>query len=323
MSYATPLLVAILVTLASAHSHHRHHEHTHDHEHEHLHGHIQSINRGHTSLEVDNVWLYAIGSSVVVGIAPIAILSFISIQPGSLSLNTFLAFAVGGLLGDVFLHILPHAITPHRHTGSGEHSHDSSWGLQLIAGFLLFFLIDKFVRAYSGSVHSHGKKDDDALPTSSASLIATRYLNMAADFAHNFTDGMAIGSAFSSTNSYHVGMTTVLAILLHEVPHEIGDFAILIQSGMSKRSAMWVQVVTAIGAVLGTVVGIIVEGSTDGVSWVMPFTAGGFLYIATVAVIPELLDATSGTKSPIVQAAKEVAALCFGVGLMLLVGLLE
>lgn len=85
------------------------------------------------------------------------------------------------------------------------------------------------------------------------------YLNLAADFAHNFTDGLAIGASYLAGNS--IGIITTLTILFHEVPHEIGDFAILIQSGCSKSKAMTLQLITAIGALSGTVLSLAAEGN--------------------------------------------------------------
>ena len=150
-----------------------------------------------------------------------------------------------------------------------------------------------------------------------ASIKVSAYLNLAADFAHNFTDGLAIGA------SYHAGMTvgtvTTLTILLHEIPHEIGDFAILIQSGFSRRRAMLLQLVTALGAMVGTLCGLVMESQGSSTSlWILPFTAGGFIYIATVAVIPELLD-----KSSLWQSIKELIAMSFGISMMVLITLIE
>ena len=144
------------------------------------------------------------------------------------------------------------------------------------------------------------------------------YLNLAADFTHNFTDGLAIGASYLV--SVNVGMVTTLTILIHEVPHEIGDFAILIQSGCSKHRAMMLQLVTAVGALLGTVVGLVAESSGSGMAtlWILPFTAGGFIYIALVSVLPELLEDTT-----LGQTLKELVTLIIGVGLMVFITYLE
>jgi zinc transporter 7 len=118
----------------------------------------------------------------------------------------------------------------------------------------------------------------------------------------------------------NVGIITTLTILLHEVPHEIGDFAILVQSGATKERAMMLQLVTAMGAMMGTVVGLLLGGTFGAVSIILPFTAGGFIYIATVGVIPEIL---ANEKATVAQNLKEVAAMLTGIALMVVIGWLE
>ena len=143
------------------------------------------------------------------------------------------------------------------------------------------------------------------------------YLNLAADFTHNLTDGLAIGASYLAGRS--IGIVTTITILLHEVPHEIGDFAILIQSGCSRRKAMRLQLITAVGALTGTFISLFAEGLGESASyWILPFTAGGFIYIATVSVIPELLENTSFW-----QSIKEVFALLVGVFMMVLIAKYE
>lgn len=143
------------------------------------------------------------------------------------------------------------------------------------------------------------------------------YLNLAADFAHNFTDGLAIGASYLAGHA--VGIVTTFTILMHEVPHEIGDFAILIQSGYPRRKAMLLQLTTAFGALAGTVCGLMADGlSVSATVWILPFTAGGFIYIATVSVIPELLE-----NSSFWQSIKELLGICVGILMMVLIGYFE
>jgi zinc transporter 7 len=134
--------------------------------------------------------------------------------------------------------------------------------------------------------------------------------------AHNFTDGMAIGASFLVSN--YVGLSTTVAVFFHEIPHEIGDYAILIQSGFTKRRATLVQVFTAISSVAGCLFVLLAGGQLDQVNWVLPFTAGGFIYIATVGVIPELLE-----KNSFVQTICEILAMLSGAGMMLWIALNE
>merc|ERR1712128_391806 len=148
-------------------------------------------------------------------------------------------------------------------------------------------------------------------------LAVAAWLNLAADFAHNFTDGLAIGASFLAGQS--IGVITTLTILLHEVPHEIGDFAILIQSGVPRNKAIALQALTAVGALTGCVVSLLLGGATEqAASLTLPFTAGGFIYIATVSVIPELLEGSSFK-----QSVMEVAALLMGVGMMVIIAQYE
>jgi zinc transporter 7 len=155
-----------------------------------------------------------------------------------------------------------------------------------------------------------------------------------ADFTHNITDGLALSAAFYSSST--IGATTAVAVFFHEIPHEVGDFALLIQSGFTKRAAMGAQFVTALGALLGTVIGIAVHefggsgshgelGRTDGLmgtslAWgdmLLPFTAGTFLYVGTVAVIPELLETGQDRSVELKKTAQQFVAMAAGAGIML------
>jgi len=146
------------------------------------------------------------------------------------------------------------------------------------------------------------------------------YLNLIADGLHNFTDGLAIGSSYLLGRK--LGTITTIAIFFHEIPHEIGDYAILIQNGCSRKKAMFLQLTTAIGAFLGCLVGLLFHSAGTQL-WAaqtfLPITAGGFIYIATVSVIPELLETNSGFKQTIL----EMIALIFGVLIMVVVGQFE
>ncbi len=167
--------------------------------------------------------------------------------------------------------------------------------------------------------YTESKPDAPPKPTpSSANIKVSAYLNLAADFTHNFTDGLAIGASYLAGRS--VGIVTTITVLIHEIPHEIGDFAILIQSGFPKRKAMFLQLGTALGAIAGTVVGLLAQGvGTDSATaWILPFTAGGFIYIATVTVIPEILDDSS-----VWQSLKEILAMFVGIAMMVFITFIE
>ncbi|KAF9202867.1 hypothetical protein BGZ49_007003 [Haplosporangium sp. Z 27] len=307
------------------------------------------------------------------------------------SLNTLVAFAVGGLLGDVFLHLLPHSFLGEVHSGDfvvADEKRNVVVGLGIFIGFFVFFCIDKVMRVVSGGEgghshshgHDHGKKVDgegehhhhdhhhdhehedkestlrqrkgkdkevvsEEDKTSvkkeiSNSIKLSAYLNLIADATHNFTDGLAMAASFYTSPA--IGATTTVAVFFHEIPHEVGDYAILIQSGFPRSKAMMSQFITAIGAFLGTLAGIAIEEMSkvadDGLGkaveeqklalfgiesipmragdLVIPFTAGGFLYIATVGVIPELLTVSGKFAKDARQFASEIIAMMIGVGMM-------
>jgi len=303
------------------------------------------------------LWTEALGSTLLISVAPFIILFFIPIdstperQP---LLKVLLSFASGGLLGDAFLHLIPHALMAHggdhdeeHHShshghshgeGGHDHSHDMTVGLWVLGGIIAFLAVEKFVRIVKGEHgHSHAapKKDvaeektkektdekskdkkDKAAAKSSGEIKVAGYLNLAADFTHNFTDGLAIGASFLAGRN--IGIVTTITVLLHEVPHEIGDYAILIQSGCDRKKAIFLQLLTAVGALSGCAVSLLAEGIGDAATaWILPFTAGGFIYIATVSVIPELLE-----NSKFSQTIKELVAMLAGVYMMILIAKYE
>ncbi|CAG9826087.1 unnamed protein product [Diabrotica balteata] len=364
------LFLIIKICVSHSHSHDDHHGHSHDepasfkysraanepshHEHVHTHEHHEEVPlKSKNQLNTQDLWIHAMGSTLLISAAPFFILFFVPLDNTESSqplLKILLAFASGGLLGDAFLHLIPHATmaieeqNPHSHSHSHshepgeEHSHDMSVGLWVLAGIVVFLVVEKSVRILKGPSHSHSHN----APVASNEKTATKkdsgdkkvaktpkkeeepvkeikvagYLNLAADFSHNFTDGLAIGSSYLAGNT--VGIVTTITILLHEVPHEIGDFAILLQSGVSRRNAMLLQLTTALGAVAGTALSLLAQNSAGAMAatWILPFTAGGFIYIALVSVIPELLDEE---KPSVLQTLLQVAAMLAGVGMMVII----
>lgn len=326
------ILSLLLVTAVTAHSHSHGHGHDH-HSHEHHNNESPSFkyskeaNQKFTQhgekkhVPTPNIWLYAMGSTLLISAAPVFILFVVPVDGTEQKrplLKILLAFASGGLLGDAFLHLIPHANMAieneqgHSHDDE-EHVHDMSVGLGVLFGILVFLIIEKFVRIVKGGHgHSHSvkksdnkkdaKKKSDKNTHESEEIKVAGYLNLAADFSHNFTDGLAIGASYIA--GQNVGIITTITILLHEVPHEIGDFAILVQSGVSRKNAMLLQLSTAVGALAGTALSLFAQDGYGmfAAHWVLPFTAGGFIYIALVSVIPELLEEEKpGLKQTLLQ----------------------
>ncbi|EKX45202.1 hypothetical protein GUITHDRAFT_87151 [Guillardia theta CCMP2712] len=135
------------------------------------------------------------------------------------------------------------------------------------------------------------------------------YLNLLADLLHNFSDGLALGVAFGKGH----GISTTLAVFFHEVPHNIADFAILIQNGFSHSSALWAQWGSAMGALLGCVVGLQLQQ----LKGMQGFIAGGFIYVATVDIIPLMLQDTTFSTTLLETLAMAVGVL-MNVGMLVL-----
>ncbi|TDZ58581.1 Zinc transporter [Colletotrichum trifolii] len=245
-------------------------------------------------------------------------------------------------------------------------------GVAILVGFMTFVAMDKGLRIATGGeghTHDHGNAHSHAEAkaegVSSAVEVASDqlksrkkadkpsngtvektekeinpsvklggYLNLIADFTHNITDGLAMSASFYASPT--IGATTTVAVFFHEIPHEVGDFALLVQSGFSKRAAMGAQFVTALGALLGTLIGIAIQefGGNSGEDalarnaglWgtsltlgdlLLPFTAGTFLYVGTVAVIPELLETGPNKMAELRKTLVQFAAIAVGAGIML------
>jgi zinc transporter 7 len=185
------------------------------------------------------------------------------------------------------------------------------------------------------SSHQSETSSPASSPAPNPSVKLAGLLNLIADFTHNITDGLALSSSFYASPA--LGATTTMAVFFHEIPHEVGDFALLIQSGFSKRKAMGAQFVTAIGAFIGTFIGIFVqeygngnaaasgEGAGVGIwgtslQWgdmLLPFTAGTFLYVGTVAVIPELLETGPKKAEELKKTGMQFLAMALGAAIML------
>jgi zinc transporter 7 len=250
---------------------------------------------------------------------------------GSLALSMGQALAAGGLLGDVFLHTLPEAT-------------DDDSGIWVLVGFTIFLVMDMFIRSLNSEEgdhhgHDHGAKkktennDDEnkKKPSSLALMLSSSILlNLTADALHNFTDGLAIGASFATAAAVaddHATWQTLLltsrgglatlSILFHEIPHELGDYCILLKSGFTKTEAIAAQFGTAIAAFVGTLVGLWAASTWPGVMYV---TAGGFVYLAAVTILPKVLEER---KTSIPFRIAQLCAFLIGIGFLFSVSLLE
>ncbi len=428
---------------------------------------------------LQSTWVQALLSTFVISVVPNVLLYFIPIKVmtvpirGVLVRNVLMCFAAGGLLGDVFLHTLPHLILPHSHHDHDHHEHEHEHdhdhghhhhhhhdhddthaidetvvvnelpvghppitehsgscprsrgnyirgmlyhmstkfenlmtnhraltvGCLVLLGFLLFLLAERWAHTYLGDSHSHDTGNDDGIATTErktqepksddvqqrgrsrsanrkskkegtkkeestvlhpstkgsfslfSKLTASGWINLLADSMHNFTDGIAIGAAYSLVGHSHsngggcphahghddgghshavtldtLGVATALSVLLHEVPHEIGDFIILVRSGLTKAQAIRAQFVTALAAFAGTAFGLLFGGMSKNNSTILvAITAGGFLYISTVGMLSggNLANPAGRQGSPGWQAFWDSFGFLLGVGMMAVVAAYE
>lgn len=247
-----------------------------------------------------SVWAYSLTSVVIVSL--ISFIGIITIAIDEKRLKKILiflvSFAVGGLFGDVFIHILPDVFE------RPDSTHMASFGI--LAGILLFFILEKFIwwrHCHSGVCDTHDKP--------------VVVLNLLGDGVHNFIDGIIIAASYSV--SIPIGITTSLAVILHEIPQEIGDFGILVDGGLSRRKAFGLNFLCASIAILGTILALIIGPKIKDFSlFVLPLTAGGFIYIAGSDLIPELHKELNFSRSML-----QLVSVILGVAVMALLLLLE
>ncbi len=241
--------------------------------------------------------IYALGSSILVSL--IAVLGSIPFMLKKKISNRFLtillSISVGTLLGSVFLQLLPEA---------ASHKYTLKLPIYLMSGFLLFFVLEKFV-------HSRYEECKDKECHDNKHNLGL--INIAGDGIHNFIDGLVIGSTYMI--SIPLGMAATVSIALHELPQEIADFGILLYAGFSRKKALFFNLLSAVTAMVGTVIGLLLSSKlTNFNSFILPFTAGVFLYIGASNLVPELHRRCSFAESIV-----DVAAIIVGFTIIALI----
>lgn len=248
------------------------------------------------------VWIYTIVSVTVVSLISLVGVFFLSLKKERLQkiLLYLVSFAVGGLFGDALIHLLPEAFK--------ELGANLTTSLCVISGILLFFVLEKFLLWQ----HCH-------VPTSEEHLHPVVTLNLVGNTVHNFIDGMIIAASFLV--SIPIGLTTTLAVILHEIPQEIGHFGILVHGGLSVRKALIFNFLSALVAIAGAVALLLIGSHLGNLSlYLIPITAGGFLYIAGSDLIPELHHHTDVN---LAASFWQFVCIILGLSMMALLVLLE
>lgn len=237
--------------------------------------------------------LWALGSVFLVSFISLIGVMLLAINEAAIRRNmlTLVSFSTGAMLGNVFLHLLPEM---------AEQEGGFERGLPLVlAGIIASFLMEKFI---------HWRHCHDL--TCEAHVHPAGPLVLMGDAAHNIIDGVLIAGAYLV--SVPLGVATTAAVVLHEIPQEFGDFAVLLHSGYAKRKALVFNFFSACTAFLGAVLVLLLSRQVEGIEAVLvPLAAGNFLYIAGSDLIPELHKETRGR-----QAMLQLLGILAGIALM-------
>lgn len=246
-----------------------------------------------------NIWFFALMS--VFGISIISFIGVLGLGVNTKNLKKIIvplvSFAAGSLLGDVFVHLLPEI--------AEESGFTITASLYVLCGIIISFIMEKII-AWR---HCHTPLDEHHVHRFA-------YMNLIGDSLHNFIDGLIIGASYLV--SIPVGIASTVAILLHEIPQEIGDFGVLVHGGFSKKKALFYNFITAMTAVVGTILALILSNSLGQLTtFLIPFAAGTFIYIAGSDLIPELHKDDS-LKSGIIQTIAFILGILVMMSLLLL-----
>jgi len=211
-------------------------------------------------------------------------------------ISFLVSFSAGALFGDAFLHLLPEAVE--------KNGFNTTVSLSLLSGIILFFVLEKIIHWR----HCH-------IETSKEHPHPVAWMNLIGDAFHNSLDGMVIAGSFVASPA--LGISTTIAVILHEIPQEIGNYGILIHGGFGRIKALFlnfgVQLTSIIGAFLILFLAIKIDSLT---AFLIPFTAGGFIYIAGSDLFPEMKKEVR-----ISDSIQQLLSILLGVGLMLLLKL--
>mgnify|MGYP001607799110 FL=1 len=238
-------------------------------------------------------WTYSLISVLIVSLVSLIGILTLSIKTNRLkkTLIYIISFSAGALFGDAFIHLIPEAV---EETGFGLKT-----SLYILSGIIFSFIVEKFIHWR----HCH-------LPHSKEHVHPFAVMNLLGDSIHNLIDGIIIGASYIV--SIPTGIATTIAVILHEIPQEIGDFGVLLQGGFSKAKALTFNFLTAATAVLGAIISLVLSSRIDGLTaFLIPFAAGTFIYIAGSDLIPELHKEVKFQKSLI-----QLITFLVGIGIM-------
>ena len=246
------------------------------------------------------VVIYSLLSVLVISLISLIGIITLSIKKKKLDqfLIYFVSFSAGALFGGAFLHLLPEII--------GANGFNISISYYILFGIVLFFALEKVVHWHH--CHSESRHKE---------IHSFAIMNLVGDGFHNLLDGIIVGASYLV--SLPTGIVTTLAVILHEIPQEIGDFGVLLHGGFSRFKALMWNLISALVSFIGLLIVFLLNNFVKNISLILvPIAIGGFLYIAGSDLIPELHKDFSVRKS-----IWQLIFFLVGIGLMALFVMLE
>lgn len=244
---------------------------------------------------------YILAACVAGSLLSLAIAAVVALRVRARWIPTLVSFAVGALLGVVFLDLLPHLFEETKDPGRTA-------GF-ILGGILAFFLLEKLLlwRHHHHGEEAHGDGTPDA-HGSAHDHGRSGWMIVIGDSFHNFTDGVIIASAFLA--DLRLGVVTALAIIAHEIPQEIGDFLVLLHSGFSKRAALVANGLSGLATVVGALIGYFALSTVqEWIPEILAIAAASMIYVAVADLIPGLHRRTA-----IGETLTQVTFIALGVG---------
>jgi len=233
-----------------------------------------------------SIFLATLAATSAAGVLSFACAGLVALTARPHWVPMLVSYAIGALLGAVFLEILPHALSLGR-------SPELILGV-VLAGILLFFILERMVlwRHDHGHVHPHAAEADGEAAAGPAGHVhaersRTGPMIVIGDSFHNFVDGLIISAAF--TTDSRLGTITALAIIAHEIPQETGDFLVLLHGGLTRSRALLMNLLSSLAMVLGGVLGVLALGSLQSaVPFLLALASASMIYVAVADLIPGL-----------------------------------
>jgi len=222
---------------------------------------------------------YILLSTLVVSLFSLSGIYALSLSENTLHriLFVIVGFSAGSILGAVYFDLLPEAV---------ELLEADSAFVYVALGFVLFFILERFIYWYHGHGHVEEIEHLPARP-GRANTREFAYLNLVGDAIHNFIDGLLISASFFA--GVTVGVATTIAVIFHELPQEMGDYGLLLYGGFDRKRALALNFAAALTVVLGGVAAIFIVEAVEALSGVLiAIAAGGFTYLGASELIPEL-----------------------------------